>query len=365
MDYITPMDKALIFLVGATLLVLLSCDAWAKEIQGKDDQGRDYWLYVPDTIDPDKTYTLVVGVHGYRGKGQGAAGMAGWVKQHDVIVLGPTYDSEGYQYLQKGSDQQTLDLIEQLRKEYKLHGKIFIAGFSGGSQYASRFAMKYPGLVAGCAAHSGGTWGTGDYDRAKPNPEAAGVLFAISCGEKDTGKSFPQAPMGRLEWAKKYAAMLEEGGFLFEAEWVPDVGHRYAQAARQMTEDCFLASPQLLPVYQEAVAAIRSEIEAGGFSEAWKQIAGQERTRKPRQREGLIALVYQSHLEEIAALAKELDAIGVAQVAEVMASDGSPEEKTNAVRRLMHTHRDGPHMREAAKEALLAVRKAHRGEASQ
>ena len=90
-------------------------------------------VFSPDTIDADKTYTLVLGVHGYRGKGKGAGGMAGWAKQHDVIVLGPTYDSNGYQYLQKGSDEQTLGLIKGLRKEFKLHGKIFVTGFSGGA----------------------------------------------------------------------------------------------------------------------------------------------------------------------------------------------------------------------------------------
>ncbi|MFK7788741.1 MAG: hypothetical protein AB8C95_04500, partial [Phycisphaeraceae bacterium] len=174
----------LFILIALVCACLGSLDVIAKETQGKDAQGRDYWLYTPDNIDSQKTYTLVVGVHGYRGKGKGAGGYAGWVKDHDVIVIGPTYDSNGYQYLQQGSDQQTIDLVKMLRKQYKLHDKIFIGGFSGGSQYSHRFAMKYPDLVAGCAAHSGGTWATGDYaERAKPNPKARGVLFVMSCGE--------------------------------------------------------------------------------------------------------------------------------------------------------------------------------------
>ena len=97
----------LLMLIGA---VVSANDAIAKEIQGKCSMGRDYWLYVPDTIDPEKTYTLVVGVHGARGRGKGAAGHANWVDKHDVIVLGPSYvnDQGAFQYL-GGANRQADD----------------------------------------------------------------------------------------------------------------------------------------------------------------------------------------------------------------------------------------------------------------
>jgi predicted esterase len=256
--------------LAVLLIASLACDASAKETQGKDAQDRDYWVYTPDRIDPEKTYTLVVGVHGYRGNGKGAGGYAKWVNQYDVIVLGASYKNDGYQYLQHGSDEQTLDLIKQLRQDFKLHDKIFIAGFSGGAQYAHRFAMKYPDLVAGCAAHSGGTWATGDYaERAVPNPKARGVLFVISCGEKDTRKSFGDAPMGRLEWAKKYETMLDEGGFVYDAKWVPDVGHRRSPTARQMTVDCFVASTRLLPELAAEAERVKALLGEEDDAAAW------------------------------------------------------------------------------------------------
>ncbi|MEO0477746.1 MAG: hypothetical protein AAF085_17515, partial [Planctomycetota bacterium] len=264
-------------LLSAVLCVAVFCcfSSVAKEIQGKCDLGRDYWLYLPDTIDPDKTYTLVVGVHGAGGIGKGAAGHANWVNQHDVIVLGPSYrNSAGaYQYLQGQTDQQTIDLFEKLQKEYKLHDKLFIVGFSGGSQYAHRFAMKYPDLVSGCAAHSGGTWATGDYPKGEsPNPGARGVLFVMSCGEKDTRKSFAQAPFGRLEWAKKYEKLLGEGGFIYHAEWWPGVGHSYAKGARQQSVDCFIASTQRLPAYEAERGAIDKAVRKRDYEAAWALI---------------------------------------------------------------------------------------------
>jgi hypothetical protein len=40
----------------------------------KDSQEMDCFVYTPYPVDAAKTYQLVVGVHGVRGKGNGAAG---------------------------------------------------------------------------------------------------------------------------------------------------------------------------------------------------------------------------------------------------------------------------------------------------
>lgn len=302
---------------------LVSVGVSAKEIQGKDAKGRDYFVYTPDTIDPDKTYTLVVGVHGYRGKGKGAGGYAGWVNHHDVIVLGSTYDSDGYQYLQKASDEQTIDLFKKLRKEYKLHDKIFIAGFSGGSQYAHRFAMKYPNLVSGCAAHSGGTWATGDYaERATPNPKARGVLFVISCGEKDTKKSFGEAPFGRLEWAKRYEAMLERSGFIYDAQYWPNVGHQQSKGARQQTVDCFVASTQRLPEYEAERDDIAKMMRAKDYLGAWA-IVKARMNHEDADNEGILGKVHVMYLDSL-----EQDVIRIDRMAERL------------VRKIIHEHKD-------------------------
>ncbi|MBX2852240.1 MAG: hypothetical protein KTR15_10890 [Phycisphaeraceae bacterium] len=323
------MRNRFLFFVVTMCIALLAGDAFSKEIQGKDDQGRDYWVYTPDEIDPDKTYTLLVGVHGYRGKGKGAAGYAGWVKRHDVIVLGASY-SDGYQYLQKGSDQQTLDLIKMLRKEYKLHDKVFVAGFSDGSQYAHRFAMKYPGLVAGCAAHSGGTWATGDYaERAKPNPKARAVLFVISCGEKDTKKSFAQAPMGRLEWAKRYEAMLAEGGFIYDAKWWPNIGHLQGKGARQQTLDCFIASTRRLPEYEVERDQIEKAMRAKDYAGAWSLI----QARLNHEDNGNDGILGRAHKAYLASL--ESDIVRIDRMAE------------REVRKILHEQRDVEKRRDA------------------
>lgn len=327
------MQIRLSYWLAVLLIASLACDASAKEIQGKDAQGRDFWVYTPDEIDPDKTYTLVVGVHGFRGNGKGAAGYAKWVNQYDVIVLGASYNNDGYQYLQHGSDEQTVALVKQLRQDYKLHEKIFIAGFSGGAQYAHRFAMKYPDLVAGCAAHSGGTWATGDYaERAVPNPKARGVVFVISCGEKDTGKSFGEAPMGRLEWAKKYAGMLEEGGFVYDAKWVPDVAHRQSPTARQMTQDCFVASTRLLPELAEEAERIDALLGQRDYAASWAVL--KPRIVQSTTADGIIGKVIERYLASRGKAATRIDRWAEQQVAITVREAGSEKRQRKRLEQL-------------------------------
>ncbi|MEM9111027.1 MAG: hypothetical protein AAGC72_13485 [Planctomycetota bacterium] len=329
-------------LITAVLAVQLVHTTAAKEIQGKCDMGRDYWLYLPDRIDPGKTYTLVVGAHGARGKGKGAAGHAGWVKDHDVIVLGPSYPHNGFQYLYQDSDKQTIELFKKLKKEYRLHDKLFIVGFSGGSQYAHRFAMKYPGLVSGCAAHSGGTWATGDYPRGEsPNPKARGVVFVISCGENDTKKSFKQAPLGRLEWAKRYEKMLDEGGFVYDAKWWPGVGHSYANGARQQSVDCFVASTRLLPELEEEADQIGKLLKANGFDDAWSLLRKRKHEARVHEQR-IIGRVLDRYLESQLSAIKSIDRWAQHQVKLAVRDSEDPQTLSGALRRLRSAYKGLP-----------------------
>ena len=121
--------------------------ASAGEEMIKDSQGMDCFVYTPDPVDAAKTYQLVVGVHGARGKGNGAAGMADWAKRGDVIVIGPSFDTKNENPFQNGDGihaDKLIALFEGLGKHYKLRDKMFLHGFSAGSQFVHRFAMNHP-----------------------------------------------------------------------------------------------------------------------------------------------------------------------------------------------------------------------------
>ncbi len=288
------MKKSLLLVIGLVVLLLPRGGLRADDEPKKDPlTNRDYFLYLPATTEPDKSYWLVVGVHGAKGNGKGAGGLANWADKHDCIVVGPSFPHDGYQGLAHQSDEQLIAIAKDVGKTYKLHPKLFVAGFSGGSQYAHRFMLKHPQLVVGCAAHSGGTWETGGV-----NPAAKAIPFVMSCGEKDTAKSFPEATYGRLEWAKLFEAEAKKAGFFMDVKYFPDVGHSQCKEARDMTEECFIVATELIPYFQSVLDEVPKLEKRRKKTEAL-DLAKQARAREPLSEDGLSAKVVTSAQEKL------------------------------------------------------------------
>lgn len=238
--------------------------AFAGETVIKDSQGMDCFVYTPDSIDPGKTYQLVVGVHGAGGKGNGAANMKDWAKRGDVIVIGPSFESKGESPYQNGNGihaEKLIDLFETLKKEHKLHDKMFLHGFSGGSQFVHRFTMLNAKYVCGVSAHSGGTWATDNYGEISSS--AKKIPFAISCGEKDTGKAFPESPDTRMEWFGRFRDEIDKKRFPHIAATWPDVGHNISPGAWDFAKQCFQLATGLPG---------ESATQEVTISDAWKNI---------------------------------------------------------------------------------------------
>ena len=244
-----------------TVLLLGQGILMAKEEERKCRMGRDYWLYTPDTVDKDKTYWLAVGVHGHRGNGKGAAGLAGWVNKMDnVIVIGPTFPSTDpyYQVLQGKTDKQLLDIFKTLQKEFKLHDKMFIYGFSGGSQFAHRFTMKHPRYVIAASTHSGGTWEKG------PSSSSKKVLWTLSCGLKDTAIS-AGGDQSRIDYFRDFFSRMHRSKSFSYKVFVTDKGHRPDGNVFKNTQECFRVATTGLFDYQRQATDGMSPSER----EAW------------------------------------------------------------------------------------------------
>ncbi len=274
----------------------------AEEARTDSLTGREYFVYTPSSIDPDKTYWLVVGVHGYKKNGKGAGGFANWADKHDCIVVGPSFPNEGYQGLLHQSDEQLIAIARDLSKTYKLHPKLFIAGFSGGSQYAHRFMLKHPQVVAGCAAHSGGSWETG----SPIPPPARSIPFVMSCGENDTAKSVPDAPHTRIEWAKLFEAEARKADMFFDAKFFPGVAHRQCKEASEMTEECFLVATDLMPYYQRVFDEV-PKLEKKRKRDEALELAQQARAREPLSADGLSSKVISVAREKLAPIIARLE----------------------------------------------------------
>jgi len=227
-------------------------------------EGKNCHVYTPNKVDPDKTYQLIVGVHGAgRGTGKGAAHMAKWADRGDVIVIGPSWNTQGYQMGDGVHAQKLIKLFDKLKKNYKLQDKMFIHGFSGGSQFGHRFAMLHPQYVCGVSAHSGGSWATDNYGSI--SSKAKHIPFAISCGEADTGFSFKGAKYGRLKWYQVFEKEMEKKGMCFIGGTWPKIGHKMCPQAWELTKQCFQLATGLPGESAKKTVKI---------SDAWKNLDG-------------------------------------------------------------------------------------------
>lgn len=226
-----------------------SAHAAPSEEQLKDSEGLPAWLYTPSrkgwAAARGEPSWLVVGVHGLGGNGKGAMGVAGWSDADDVIVLGPTFETDssktkGDAYQAGGGrhEKKLKALIAHVSKEWKIHPKVFLHGFSGGAQFVHRFAFRNPELVAGVSVHSAGTWaGLEGTDRI--NPAAKAIPFFVSCGEDDLEKSFPSAKWNRLEGSRRFADALRSLHFPVEYRTWPKVGHFVSPEAEKFALEGF------------------------------------------------------------------------------------------------------------------------------
>jgi len=215
------------------------------------DHGQPDWLYTPtEAPDPHRSYWLVVGAHGVGENGRGACGISSLVKHfEDVIVLGPSFTQPPadpaaahttgipkvlYQMSGPTSEAHLLTQIERISRWWRLQPRIILHGFSAGAQFVHRFAFKHPEQVAGVAAHSAGTW-AGQQEDDPINPAARQIPFALSCGDADTGKAWPGAPLPRLEGCHQFAKELEQQGFDVSLRTWPQVAHTLTPMACAQT----------------------------------------------------------------------------------------------------------------------------------
>ena len=126
-----------------------------------DPDGLSCWIALPDRI--SRTQTPVVAVHGIRRNARQQADLL--AARASVLgrpVIAPLFDAQRWpryqQAVRRGrADLALLTLMRKLRREgVWLTDQFDLAGFSGGAQFAHRFAMLHPELVARLTTASAG-----------------------------------------------------------------------------------------------------------------------------------------------------------------------------------------------------------------
>ncbi len=127
------------------------------------DQRFSFCLYVPAAHDPaGAALPLVVIQHGTGRRGpQYRDAFAAFAERHGCIVLAPLFpagiddpdDLHNFKFIRYGDirfDEVLLEIVREVGERWGVHtGRFLLHGFSGGGQFAHRFAYLHPDRLAG------------------------------------------------------------------------------------------------------------------------------------------------------------------------------------------------------------------------
>lgn len=138
--------------------------------------GGKCYVYLPRAWQPGGP--VLAAVHGIsRNAREQALLFAGWAERHGFAVVAPLFARDGYRDYQRlgieaRGQRADLFFIRVLDAFAEWAGapleKVCLFGYSGGGQFAHRFALLHPGRVAGLALGAPGWYTLPDERRAFP-----------------------------------------------------------------------------------------------------------------------------------------------------------------------------------------------------
>ena len=188
-------------------------------------QPSEYYLYVLRAYTAEHSWPVFVGIHGSSGTGLHCwYWWQSFADKEGVILICPTLTEAGSGWHQSDGEHKVSAIISQVRNEYNLEERLFLAGFSAGAQFVQGYAFRYPHSVKGVAVLSPGysfssTMGARD------------IPFMVVIGDREIPR--------RLEAAQRLVSLLEQNNFKVEYHLLPGVGHTLTTEARNLTIEFF------------------------------------------------------------------------------------------------------------------------------
>jgi len=133
-----------------------------RSIQGAVQ--RDYYYHLPAAFRASSP--VIVSVHGISmNAAEHMVRLRGIADANGAVVIAPHFSRKSYPRFQQLHDSRSgtradlalIDMLADLRHRYGLtFGKIYLTGFSGGAQFAHRFALYHANLVQCCVSCAAG-----------------------------------------------------------------------------------------------------------------------------------------------------------------------------------------------------------------
>jgi len=200
--------------------------------------GREYWLYVPSTYSKDKTWPLVITLHGTHGWDSSRAQIKEWKKlaeEKSFIVAAPhlrgvqgilpVIKSWWYEDL-AGDERHVLAVMDEICSEYNIDkNRVLLTGFSAGGYPLYYVGLRHPRRFSMLIARACNS-DIGIFEDLKMNDDIRKMPILIFWGKDDLSEISKQSWQA-FAWLRRHKCYQTEierikGGHLRR----PDLAYR-------------------------------------------------------------------------------------------------------------------------------------------
>jgi predicted esterase len=222
-----------LFWASAGLLGVIAILAWSlvkastpnDPQQYRHVQPVEYYLYVPDDYSAEVEWPLFVGIHGSGGSGLDCWNMwQSFAEKEGFILLCPSIPGDSNGFYQDVGENTVWGAVNDMKKEYRIHPRMFFAGFSAGAFFIQGFTYHFPRAVSGLAILSSGL-----YLDPRVFPEVIPVTVVIGNADDPTA----------VQTSKLFVDDLNQYGFSAHYELLSGVGHAFTPAAQKSAIETF------------------------------------------------------------------------------------------------------------------------------
>ena len=215
----------LLAILAAFVVVFLKKSTPQDPAEYRHTQPVEYYLYAPRKYSADREWPLFVGIHGAGGSGLHCWDMwQSYAEKEGYILLCPSIPGDASGFYQDVGENVVWSAIGEVKKEYRVRNRMFLAGFSAGAFFIQGFHYHYPQYVSGLAILSSGVY-------LDPRYFSELVPVAVVIGDAD----HPLA----VQSSRKFVEGLQQYGFDVHYEVLPGVGHAFTATAQKLTIELF------------------------------------------------------------------------------------------------------------------------------
>ncbi len=230
MKYAFLITLALITIVQSTPGAAHAKAQTTKETVLSGGRARTYFLYVPESINQDKTVPLIVLLHGSNRNGESLIDKWKEIADREGILLaGPNSSDSSLWAIGPDGPEFIRDLVEALKSKYRINARaVYLFGHSAGATFAIFMSLLESEYFAAAAIHAGALteqdYSLLDYAKRK-------IPLAIFSGTKDA--------FCPITIVRATRDTLKARGFPVELTEMPNHDHWYYDLAPKINQSAW------------------------------------------------------------------------------------------------------------------------------